>query len=284
MKLVLAAVAVLATGARAAKEDECCWCDKATPSEFRRTLDSTGQEHELVFSDEFNELGRDLANGNDARWTAIDHSDYTNGSPMRYTPAAVTTVADRGAMIRTSTNLSKHDMIWKEYDEPYHSLRLTTTNISGTEYAKKVNKTFAGGMVQSWNKFCFTGGVVEINAKFPLGAGFWPALWLFGNLGRAAFVSSNDGLWPFSFEDCDPAWEEQPVPEDGYAQRISGCNATPGPGLHPYQGRGATEVDIVEVGNMPVRARAGSRLRARVAPPALCCLCAGAAARQAGRG
>ena len=68
-------------------------------------------------------------------------------------------------------------------------------------------------MLQSWNKFCLTGGVVEMSAKFPgrpvgglerlrmddlklFGArnarnrpcfkdipGLWPAFWLLGNLG-----------------------------------------------------------------------------------------------------
>jgi len=39
-------------------------------------------------------------------------------------------------------------------------------------------KKIQSGMVQSWNKFCFTGGVVEISAKLPgkpeIG-GLWPA-------------------------------------------------------------------------------------------------------------
>ena len=43
-------------------------------------------------------------------------------------------------------------------------------------YADK--KYVQSGMLQSWNKFCFTGGVVEISAKLPgdpkIG-GLWPA-------------------------------------------------------------------------------------------------------------
>jgi len=35
----------------------------------------------------------------------------------------------------------------------------------------------------------------------------------------------------------------------GLPQRISGCNASAGAGLHPYQGRGATEIDLIEVGD-----------------------------------
>jgi len=104
-------------------------------------------------------------------------------------------------------------------------------------------------MVQTWNKFCFTGGVAEVSAKFPLGNGFWPAIWLFGNLGRAVYEESNTGLWPWSFDTCDEEWDMFPIPKPGKPQKISACNPNPGPGLHPYQGRGATEIDLAEVGN-----------------------------------
>jgi beta-glucanase (GH16 family) len=37
------------------------------------------------------------------------------------------------------------------------------------------------GMLQSWNKFCFLGGIVEFSAKLPGDpqvGGLWPALWM----------------------------------------------------------------------------------------------------------
>ena len=43
-------------------------------------------------------------------------------------------------------------------------------------YADK--KYIQSGMVQSWNKFCFIGGVVEFSAKLPgdpRKGGLWPA-------------------------------------------------------------------------------------------------------------
>jgi beta-glucanase (GH16 family) len=43
-------------------------------------------------------------------------------------------------------------------------------------YADK--KYIQSGMLQSWNKFCFTGGIVEFSAKLPGDAkvgGLWPA-------------------------------------------------------------------------------------------------------------
>jgi beta-glucanase (GH16 family) len=55
---------------------------------------------------------------------------------------------------------------------------------------QQLEKNFRGGMVQSWNKFCFAGGIVEISVRLPgesTVAGLWPAFWLMGNLGRALY-------------------------------------------------------------------------------------------------
>jgi len=228
----------------------CCWCDPDTPEDKWSFKDRDGVEYELIFSDEFEQLGRNLANGKDKRWTALNESDYTNSAACRYTPDAVTTVRDTGAMVRVQpANESNNDRVWKEYAHPVHAMRITTDNITDPAFRKAVNKSFTSGMVQSWNKFCFTGGVIEARAKFTLGLGFWPAIWIFGNLGRAIYEPSNTGLWPFSMEECDEQYERQPIPGGGPKQRISGCDPNPGPGLHPYQGRGATEVDLVEVGD-----------------------------------
>jgi hypothetical protein len=47
------------------------------------------------------------------------------------------------------------------------------------------------------NKFCFTGGYVETSVQLP-GAnnvlGLWPAVWTMGNLGRAGYGATLDGL------------------------------------------------------------------------------------------
>jgi len=114
-RLALALCVLLGDEVRAAAlPAACCWCDGDTPVSERSTLDSDGRRHELVFSDEFETLGRDFANGRDKRWTAINKSDYTNGSPMRYMPEAVTTVLDRGAYMRVSSNASVDDKEWRE--------------------------------------------------------------------------------------------------------------------------------------------------------------------------
>jgi hypothetical protein len=47
------------------------------------------------------------------------------------------------------------------------------------------------------NKFCFTGGYVETSVQLP-GAnnvlGLWPSIWAMGNLGRAGYGATLDGL------------------------------------------------------------------------------------------
>ncbi len=56
-----------------------------------------------------------------------------------------------------------------------------------------VTKNYTSGMVMSWNKFCFTGGILEVSLQLPgdgQSSGLWPALWLMGNLARANFPES----------------------------------------------------------------------------------------------
>jgi beta-glucanase (GH16 family) len=53
------------------------------------------------------------------------------------------------------------------------------------------------GMMQSWNKFCFTGGLIETSVMmpgWPQYLGMWPAVWTMGNLGRAGYGATTDGL------------------------------------------------------------------------------------------
>jgi len=69
--------------------------------------------------------------------------------------------------------------------------------------------------------------------------GLWPAVWLLGNLGRATYEASTNNIWPWSYNVCDRNLQE--------AQVISACNTQNHFGLHPGQGRGATEIDIIEV-------------------------------------
>jgi hypothetical protein len=124
-------------------------------------------------------------------------------------------------------------------------------------------------MLQTWNKFCFQGGMLEVRAQLPSVASndtlnpdrgngntaraettkfypTWPGIWLMGNLGRALFSSSTARMWPFSYNECNESVF------DSSNQRISACNSTPGHGLNPNQGRGAVEIDLLEGGGVAI--------------------------------
>ena len=65
---------------------------------------------------------------------------------------------------------------------------------------------YEGGMMQTWNRFCFTGGYIEASVSLPGRsdvAGLWPAVWTMGNLGRAGYGGSLDGMWPYTYDSCD---------------------------------------------------------------------------------
>ncbi len=56
-----------------------------------------------------------------------------------------------------------------------------------------ITKNYTSGMVTSWDKFCFTGGILEVSLQLPgdgQSSGLWPALWLMGNLGKVNYPES----------------------------------------------------------------------------------------------
>jgi beta-glucanase (GH16 family) len=180
-------------------------------------------------SDEFNTPNRSFADGHDPMWTALDKPDDDSseaggGSQQFYNSSFVTT---EDGFLKISTKIGKTK--WQRYDHV-------------KKQWKKESALFNSGMVQSWEKFCFTGGIVEVDIILPgdpFIGGLWPAVWMLGNLGRATYESSTNNIWPWSYDTCDR--KLQP------AQALSACNAANHYGLNAYQGRGATEIDIVEV-------------------------------------
>ncbi|KAJ9105143.1 hypothetical protein QFC19_003601 [Naganishia cerealis] len=101
--------------------------DPETPPEAHtHTSFETGEEWELVFSDEFNTDGRTFYDGDDPYWTAEDiHYAVTNNLEW-YDPRAITT------------------------ENGYLKITLSQEKNHGLNYT--------GGMMSTWNKFCFTGG------------------------------------------------------------------------------------------------------------------------------
>ncbi|EJD00931.1 beta-glucan synthesis-associated [Fomitiporia mediterranea MF3/22] len=217
--------------------------DIDTPKEaYTKTSWWDNTEMELVFSDEFNTEGRSFYPGDDPYWEAADMHYWSTNDMEWYDPAAVTTV--NGALQITMSQKNTHDL------------------------------NYQSGHMTSWNKFCFTGGYIEVNVSLP-GltdvTGFWPSVWTMGNLGRAGYGASLEGMWPYTYDACDVGTAPnqtingQPtlatVDGDPSAngalsflpgQRLSRCTCPgeshPGP-MHSdgtYVGRSAPEIDIFE--------------------------------------
>ena len=181
-----------------------------------------GRAYELVFSDEFEKSGRTFKDGEDPRWTSIHKDDYTNFALHYY----------NSDLARTNNGVLNISTIVKDVTFPINSFE---------KKAKKDTKNYQSGMIQGWNKFCFTGGIVEIAAQLPgrwdVG-GLWPAMWLLGNLARATYVGSSNNVWPWSYDTCTKALQ--------YEQAVSACNTVGHYDLHAKKGRGAPEIDILE--------------------------------------
>lgn len=129
----------------------------------------------------------------------------------------------------------------------------------GTKW--NVAKNFKSGMVTSWNKWCFTGGYMEMSVRLPGNAqvpGFWPAFWAMGNLGRAGYMASTGGFWPYSYDVCgDGSTQATSIPGSQVpSQLVSACPdnvSAPGYinrtlyGFQPNQARNAPEFDVFEI-------------------------------------
>jgi len=197
------------------------------------TIESYAHHHRryhLVMSDEFNTNGRQFHDGSDPKWTAIHKDDYTNFALHYYNSSLVNT---NDGYLNITTIVQ--DVTFKYED-------------AKTKPSMKKTKNYQSGMLQGWNKFCFTGGIVEISAKLPGDAyigGLWPAMWMLGNLARATYVGSSNNIWPWSYDTCKHDSLQ-------HQQRFSACNLLNHYDFHPLQGRGAPEIDILEA--MPGKA------------------------------
>lgn len=203
------------------------WIDPDTNKEYYniKSYRNNNKIYSLVFSDEFNISNRDFTDGNDPKWTAINKDDYTNYALQYYNSSLVTTY--NGSLHIKSII---KDITFTSQPDP----------LNPNKKIKKI-KNYQSGMIQGWNKFCFTGGIIEISAKLPGNSnigGLWPALWLLGNLARATYVGSSNNMWPWSYNECNKDLQ--------YKQKISACNKINHYNLHQNQGRGAPEIDILE--------------------------------------
>ncbi|KAF1787953.1 Concanavalin A-like lectin/glucanase domain [Phytophthora cactorum] len=234
------------------------WVDPATPKDRQTYTSSRGRKWDLVMSDEFNTKNRSFRPGDDHMWTSLDKPDGVNGALELYSHNMTSTACDDDDTcyfyIKTMDEVNVIH-VYNMYTRP-----------PGFQDAYFY---YRAAMVQSWNKFCFQGGMLEVRAQLPgavteasgnpdlaLGkagkvktAKFyptWPGIWMMGNLGRAIFSASTNRMWPFSYNKCEP---DVFRPEN---QRINACNDNPGYGMNPNQGRGAPEIDLLEGGGLAI--------------------------------
>ncbi|KAL7285393.1 hypothetical protein ACG7TL_000488 [Trametes sanguinea] len=203
--------------------------DLDTPEDARTKTDYvTGKTWQLVFSDEFNVDGRSFYPGDDPYWEAVDLHYWQTNNLEWYDPEAITT--RNGSL----------------------EIQLSTK--------ENHNLNFTGGMMSTWNKFCFTGGLVEARVMLPgfnNVQGLWPAIWAMGNLGRAGYGASLDGMASARALIDSGATVNGDEGNGGVlsflpGQRLSRCTCPgeshPGP-VHSngeYVGRSAPEIDIFE--------------------------------------
>jgi beta-glucanase (GH16 family) len=196
--------------------------DPHTPDNVKTRISTfDGSKLELVFSDEFNDPNRTFYPGDDPFWTAPNIWYGATQDLEWYDPDAVTT--------GNGTLQLRLDAF------PNHNLQ------------------YRSGMLNSWNQLCFKGGVFEVSASLagPAGVpGLWPGAWTMGNLGRPGYKATTEGVWPYTYDNCDVGITPNQSDPDGLShlpgQKLNSCTCKgedhPSPGI----GRGAPEIDILE--------------------------------------
>ncbi|KAJ2934244.1 hypothetical protein H1R20_g2843, partial [Candolleomyces eurysporus] len=235
--------------------------DPDTPQTARSRTGFDGEEYTLVFSDEFNVEGRSFYPGDDPFWEAVDLWYGATGDVEWYDPAQVTT--RDGALIITIDSVATTQA------------GVTPGSTAPFTRAENHELDYRSGMIQTWNKFCFTSGYIEVSVTFPGPnedtAGYWPGAWTMGNLARPGYPATTDGVWPYTYDVCDLGTFPNQTNPDGQTpaaaifssasrdrynnelswlsgQRLSACSC-PGsdhPGPTVERGRGAPEIDIFE--------------------------------------
>ncbi|KAJ0403500.1 hypothetical protein P43SY_010043 [Pythium insidiosum] len=234
------------------------WVDPETPDDRQSYTSSRGRRWDLVMSDEFNEPNRDFRPGKDHLWTSLEKPDGVNGAKELYSHNMTSTECDEDG----------NCYFYIKIIDDVQTIKVYNMYLSPPAF-QEVSFQYRAAMVQSWNKFCFQGGMLEVRAQLPGAVGknsgnpdlakgpsgkveeeafypTWPGIWLLGNLGRAIFSASTNRMWPFSYSKCEPDVF------DPSNQRISACDENPGYGLNPRQGRGAPEIDLLEGGGRAI--------------------------------
>ncbi|KAG9890681.1 beta-glucan synthesis-associated, partial [Aureobasidium melanogenum] len=196
--------------------------DPDTPKTERTRIGVNGDTLNLVFSDEFNDINRTFYAGDDPYWYAPDFWYGATRDLEWYDPDAVTT-----------------------WDGALH-LQLDAFGNHGLQ--------FRSGMLNSWNQLCFKGGMMEVSVSLPGPAGIhalWPGVWSLGNLGRPGYLATTEGTWPYTYNECDAGITPNQSDSSGMnklpGQRLANCVCPGEDHPTPGKGRGAPEIDVIEV-------------------------------------
>ncbi|RDW82075.1 putative glucan synthase subunit KRE6 [Coleophoma cylindrospora] len=196
--------------------------DPDTPSSVKTRTSADGKALNLVFSDEFNTDGRTFYDGDDPFFQGVDLWYGVTQDKEWYDPDAITTEGG-------------------------------TLNIKFDAFQSH-NLNYRSGMLQSWNKLCFTGGRLEASISLPGSGnttGFWPGFWAMGNLGRPGYAATSEGLWPYSYWDkCDAGITPNQSSTDGVSwlpgMKLPACTCTNQDHPSPGNSRSAPEIDAIE--------------------------------------
>jgi len=191
--------------------------DLDTPRTAHTTRDGAGKgptPYKLVFSDEFETDNRNFAEG-DANWMALNSHNDGTADLEGYNQHAATTKGGK--------------------------LRLTASNDSIVLDPSGTPRPYSSAMLQSWNRTCFRGGILEVSVQLPGSSdkpGMWPAVWMLGNLGRVGYgklisesatADGQSAMWPYSYDACMPHSYPYFMPPNT-GQRYDSCNASTIPG------------------------------------------------------
>ncbi|KAG6825851.1 hypothetical protein H0H92_002186 [Tricholoma furcatifolium] len=235
--------------------------DSATPDDAKTRTGFDGYDYELVFSDEFEVDGRTFYPGDDPFWEAVDLWYGATGDIEWYDPSQV--ITNNGSLVITMDSTATTQS------------GLTVGSTAPFTEDENHGLDYRSGMLQSWNKFCFTAGYIEVSVVLPgpnaEATGYWPGAWTMGNLARPGYSATTDGMWPYTYDSCDVGTFPNQTLKDGSGpaaavnstaskakydynlswlsgQRTSACSCPnsdhPGPSVNV--GRGAPEIDIFE--------------------------------------
>ena len=196
--------------------------DPDTPDDVKSRTGANGNSQTLVFSDEFNTPGRTFYADDDPYWAAMDLWYGATLDIEWYDPDAITT--ENGYLAIKFDAFQSH------------------------------NLNYRSGMLQSWNRMCFKGGYLEASISLPGRgdtSGFWPGFWTMGNLGRPGYLSTSDGMWPYSYDNiCDAGITPNQSDPDGLnylpGMRLPACTCSGYDHPSPGTSRSAPEIDALE--------------------------------------